>query len=192
MANGTYIADDYIRAGENVGGFPLGPVLIGAVNKVIFKARNYIDLSPGFQTMPGDTFIAELLDCGNLQRMAIQNSEQSFSVNKQSESYKSLTDFNYNEKSHRLSSINRAAFSIYPNPAKNRFVIDYSLFEPSGLELYINDALGNVVKVIMYTNHTKEGIYKLSLDISDLSPGIYYVNMRTNQERETKKLIVYN
>ena len=74
--------------------------------------------------------------------------------------------------------------NFYPNPAKEFANVNYYLNNNS--EMVIIDILGNKVKDIYFT---KKG--KKSIDISDLSKGVYFGNLISNNEVVAiKKLIV--
>jgi outer membrane protein assembly factor BamB len=77
------------------------------------------------------------------------------------------------------SPVNNEAFIIYPNPANGFIVIETQ--QPS--EIVITDPEGRKVKMIRTS-----GI-KASLDISDLSGGIYLVSFKSGKNIGTRKLV---
>ncbi len=76
--------------------------------------------------------------------------------------------------------------NIYPNPNKGVFTIEIYDLQPSadGYDLRIYDILG--CEIIKFT--TTEHKYKI--DVSELSKGVYYLRLKTENEIGVKKLII--
>ena len=84
--------------------------------------------------------------------------------------------------SHKILDLNISNF--YPNPAKEFAHVNYYLNDNS--EMVIMDILGNKVKSICFTDKGTQ-----SINISDLSKGVYFGNLISNNEVVAiKKLIV--
>lgn len=82
-------------------------------------------------------------------------------------------------------------FSIYPNPtntgsASIQFSSD-SKFENASL--YVSNILGEKVQKV-FAGELNETEYRFDINTSELSPGIYFVTLRSGARRITKKLIV--
>jgi hypothetical protein len=77
---------------------------------------------------------------------------------------------------------------IYPNPASTKAVLNYKL--PNSVksgEVKIINLVGKTLKTIPITN--REG--KISIDVSDLSQGIYFYAINLDGVTvKTKKLII--
>ncbi len=73
--------------------------------------------------------------------------------------------------------------NLYPNPATNRVKIMTNINEEA--ELNITNMLGQVVMKKNYSNFSS-----CDLDVSVLSSGTYFINLKTNNSSFTKKLIV--
>ena len=67
---------------------------------------------------------------------------------------------------------------LYPNPAKDSFSISSSI---ETISFVIYNVSGD--KVL-------EGDYKINIEITSLSSGVYFVNIATNNSKSVKKLIV--
>lgn len=75
---------------------------------------------------------------------------------------------------------------IYPNPAKNKLFISYSgtqVFQQINIDVYNNKG-----QLIPLPVNAENGIAEL--DISNLSSGIYYINIRSSESMVKKKLVV--
>ncbi len=72
---------------------------------------------------------------------------------------------------------------IYPNPAIESFTIEFSTLQgEAGIE--IENTLGQIV----YSTKTNQ--LKITIDVSDLQSGIYFVRATTSKENSINKLIV--
>ena len=78
--------------------------------------------------------------------------------------------------------------SVYPNPAKEAVQITYELQQHSETQLSIVDVIGNVV----YQNATTEesGIITKSVNTSNLSAGIYLLQLKVNGEVSSRRVVV--
>jgi PKD repeat protein len=74
---------------------------------------------------------------------------------------------------------------IEPNPAKNEIRFDYSLSFDQNIDLAVFDALGN--KVLSITSGiVPQGSQNMSVDISKLTSGNYYLQLSTKDGNVTK------
>lgn len=79
-----------------------------------------------------------------------------------------------------------SAISMYPNPSNG--VVYFSLpSSKSGLELTITDALGNVVYSEKTVTTTLE---QRTLNLQNLAKGIYFMNIATESEKYTQKIVI--
>ena len=77
----------------------------------------------------------------------------------------------------------------YPNPFNPSTFIRYQIPKSGFVSLKIYDILGNEVKALV--NETKSaGSYEVKFDGSDLSSGIYFYQLKTNNYTATKKLML--
>ncbi len=92
------------------------------------------------------------------------------------------------EKPKRLTSSLRA----YPNPTTNsQLNIEYSLGAESDVNLSLYNVKGDLVRHTDIGSKT-EGIHTFKLDLSNnrLSPGIYVMQLKTNNSIQTNKIII--
>lgn len=83
-------------------------------------------------------------------------------------------------------------FSIeqnYPNPFNNNTFIEYTLKQPTNVNLSIYNFLGEKVTELVNQFQNK-GKYKINFNSNSLSSGIYFYRMRTSDFCETKKMIL--
>lgn len=77
----------------------------------------------------------------------------------------------------------------YPNPFNPTTKINFALQNNSYVELYVYDALGNQVAVLV--NQSMEaGLHEVTFNASNLSSGIYYYTIRAGEFFETKKMML--
>lgn len=79
--------------------------------------------------------------------------------------------------------------SVYPNPLRNYAEVEYVLTETTPVTITLYDALGRRVRVL--ENRTRNaGQYRLQLDSSGLSPGVYMLSLQTATETRTRSITV--
>ncbi|MCB0518106.1 MAG: T9SS type A sorting domain-containing protein [Lewinellaceae bacterium] len=78
--------------------------------------------------------------------------------------------------------------TIFPNPNKGNFTIELpnELSNGEGFKVSITDLSGKTV----LTQNFEAGAFRENIDIGDVSPGIYMVQILSNGFRQTEKLIV--
>ena len=79
-------------------------------------------------------------------------------------------------------------FTQHPNPASNIVNYRYNTNEPTNCLFSIVDIKGSLI--YNKTLHLNKNKKTFSIDVSDFTPGIYYVNITTNDQVSTKKLII--
>jgi len=80
-------------------------------------------------------------------------------------------------------------FSVFPNPANQDVYINFDLLENKTIEIKLMDVLGRTAKLI--TKQIMEaGNHEEKIQISDLSKGIYFVNLSIDGVTITQKLVV--
>lgn len=91
-----------------------------------------------------------------------------------------------------LSSVNEnaAIFSMYPNPASSYVLLNFGIGQNTVLDLALLDINGKLVKKISKPTSLSSGNYVQEFDVSDVNPGVYFVQINTNQKPILRKLIV--
>lgn len=80
-------------------------------------------------------------------------------------------------------------FTIYPNPAAEYVVAEFTLETPSAVRIELYDALGRQVSVIV-DGHFAPGRHKVEHTLSSLASGPYLLRGQFGDEIETTQLVV--
>jgi hypothetical protein len=78
----------------------------------------------------------------------------------------------------------------YPNPFNPTTNIRFSLPEDGNVSLKFYDMMGREVSSYVDNEFLKAGIYNAEFNASDLSSGIYFYTLKTNNFVETKKMML--
>lgn len=82
-----------------------------------------------------------------------------------------------------------AWMSCSPNPVNDNLNIDFSVSVPTRISLMILDNTGRRVSVI--TNEDKpKGSYRYKFNTNSLAPGMYYVALKTHEDKVVTKIMV--
>lgn len=76
---------------------------------------------------------------------------------------------------------------VYPNPARDRSEIIYSIKENTHIKLFVTDVTGRMVSVLVDENQVS-GRYKAI--VTDLPQGTYFCTIQTDAGVQTQKLII--
>ena len=134
----------------------------GTTDAYYFKAGNYLQYNN--QTVPDPTIIYG------------QNQFYKLSLVKQITAVQTTEDSN--------------KFDIYPNPAKDKFQVNFTLSLSSKATLEIYDSRGVAVKVLTFNGIQNAGNEIRSVDISDLPCGVYNIKLNTALGPKTTKLLI--
>lgn len=80
-------------------------------------------------------------------------------------------------------------FQNYPNPFNPSTTISYDLPEQSNVTLRVFDVLGREVKTLV-EGEQQAGRYDVPFVAGNLSSGVYFYQLRANDFRETKRMII--
>ena len=90
----------------------------------------------------------------------------------------------FNEASLSTKDLNLEVSKMFPNPSNEYVTIEFQKILES-ISLQVFDVLGKQVKQIV-----EKGLNQISIDVRDLQPGIYLVNINTGLANKTLKLII--
>ena len=79
------------------------------------------------------------------------------------------------------------SFEVYPNPTNGELYIDVSLMNIQDYTVSVLNALGQTIKQVQQI-HTSSG--KISMDLSDINPGMYFVTVQTLSGYKVKRLML--
>lgn len=80
-------------------------------------------------------------------------------------------------------------FLVYPNPAKERAIVSFSLESQERVTLQITDLAGREV-LIRGNESFPQGVHQMNLDLTSLKSGIYICRLITGREVMEQKIIV--
>lgn len=158
----TYNASDYIETNSNY--------LVNSTSDVFLKASNYIVMKPQSQINSGAQFLARIENCDGTSNAKIINPV------KTSENFDPISFSENNE----LLDTEVLGLKIYPNPSDGLINISNTTVIEN---VIITDMNGRIVKNIAL--EASEG----QINISDLSQGVYILNITSNGKSFTKKII---
>lgn len=81
-----------------------------------------------------------------------------------------------------------ASVNLYPNPADNYSLIRVNMTQAQDLRIAVTDLSGKTVAEKNYGMQSGDNVYPLNTELFE--SGIYFVNIYTNQEMITKKLVI--
>lgn len=78
----------------------------------------------------------------------------------------------------------------YPNPFNPATNINFSIAKSGNVNLKVYDILGNEVANLLNNEKLSSGKYNVNFNASNLSSGIYYYSLRTDNFTDTKKMLL--
>lgn len=98
------------------------------------------------------------------------------------------------ESPNKYSQIDFQLYQNYPNPFNPATTIKYSIpsiktLHAASLQLKVYDVLGKEVAVLVSENKSA-GSYEIKFDVSSLTSGVYYYQLKSGNFIKTKKMIV--
>lgn len=87
-------------------------------------------------------------------------------------------------------STNIPLVSIFPNPASSFFNLNLNLPEPAEVKLTLCSMEGKVMKTNT-SEYIMPGKQSMTMDVSDLKPGVYLISVRVNDNIINHKLVKY-
>jgi len=84
----------------------------------------------------------------------------------------------------------KGKFTIHPNPTSGEVRLQFDIYDPGLTILDLFMISGRRTKSIM-NKVMKPGTYELDIDLSDLSPGIYFCTLKTHNAIYTRKIMKY-
>jgi ligand-binding sensor domain-containing protein len=82
-----------------------------------------------------------------------------------------------------------ANFSIYPNPAIDHAMLDFSTQETSTVTIFLYNQLGQRVSSLNLGQFS-QGAFQQAIDLSSIPKGIYILQLRMNGRSSSRKIII--
>ena len=95
-----------------------------------------------------------------------------------------ITRFNLDADNQQLFDLKNA-----PNPAHDYTTISYNLSENTAVKLFIHDVNGRLIQTLI-DKKQREGQHQVQWDVNNLSPGMYFYTLQTENNIITKKCII--
>jgi hypothetical protein len=84
---------------------------------------------------------------------------------------------------------NSASLSLFPNPASENITVQYSLQNPQDIQIMLMNLMGeNVINI--YNGASGAGEQNITIKLSDLDAGIYFITIHSNGINTTEKLSI--
>ncbi len=93
------------------------------------------------------------------------------------------------ESNNSFSNINFKLSQNYPNPFNPTTVINFILNKEGMTKLVVYNVLGQQVKVLI-NEHMQAGSYSTPFDASNLTSGVYFYKLQSNNQVEVKKMLL--
>jgi len=81
-------------------------------------------------------------------------------------------------------------YASYPEPASDQTLINFSLSEEGYTKISLSNNLGREV-LIIYEDYAESGKQSQIVDLTDISSGLYHINLITPTERFSRKLLIH-
>ncbi|HET6245071.1 MAG: T9SS type A sorting domain-containing protein [Bacteroidetes bacterium] len=158
---------------------------------VIFRAGNEIIGDPYHNSSPNADITAEIVPCGDNERLMSGNEEG----NERNPDNTAMYNYKYYEpdaKETELETVtliedaftaNQLEFNIYPNPTNGNFTINLPS-ETTEADIVVYDATGKVALQKNILNDTS-----FDVDLSHCSPGLFFVKVTSGDSVKTTKVV---
>ena len=80
-------------------------------------------------------------------------------------------------------------FPIYPNPAQDKITVPFTIQRPQTVTLEVTDTHGKTLITKYFNRYVDNGMFREDIDIRNLPPGSYLVNVRIAGNQMTEKYI---
>ena len=75
---------------------------------------------------------------------------------------------------------------LYPNPARDYFMIDLSSFNGNAEEIQLMNVLGKNVTGLIPVNHNQ----KVKVPVENLPEGIYFIRLQTDKGMISREIVI--
>ncbi len=80
--------------------------------------------------------------------------------------------------------------NIFPNPTFDKVTVELQQLQTAGVRIELRDGLGRLRQILLNDDNMLPGMHRIYLETSTLSNGIYFLNIRTNEQQLTKKILI--
>ncbi len=166
--------------------------LTGIINSGTYKSFNYITASGTISSGTSVIFKSNeiVLNTGfTVDNNAIFDASSGSGCNRTRNNYP--LEISTETQEHSQGIVPFGITKLYPNPASERVKVQYYLpYQQQGV-ISITDMLGKTISKQLIHNNTKTNSYhEVSLDTSDITPGIYFIKFKSGIYMDGQSLIV--
>ncbi|HYG15386.1 MAG TPA: T9SS type A sorting domain-containing protein, partial [Bacteroidia bacterium] len=80
--------------------------------------------------------------------------------------------------------------NVYPNPVSASLTVEFDLADNQEVTIEVTDVTGKVVSSILPATSLNAGVQRLSANLGNLSEGVYFVAIKTDNGVKTVKTLV--
>jgi hypothetical protein len=85
--------------------------------------------------------------------------------------------------------INTVVFRVYPNPNTGQFIVELNNLENDDYQIEIRNIIGQLVLTENVTELS--GNFYKQIDLTSKETGVYFISLSNEEDKITKKLVVY-
>ncbi len=80
--------------------------------------------------------------------------------------------------------------SVSPNPSNTMAKVRFNLVKDAETDLFVTDAIGRRILTVYNNQYLERGVQEVALDGSQLSVGVYYLNLHVGGTTVTSKMVI--
>lgn len=134
---------------------------------VSFKAGNEINLLPNFHAQAGIDFLATIENCATVRDDKIPSVERA-----------------------SISPLKHTDLKIFPNPFYGGTTIQFELAKTESVNLLVFDQMGKLINPLLLNVQQDAGIHTVSFKMDNLTSGIFWVQLITEDTLVSKKMVL--
>lgn len=81
------------------------------------------------------------------------------------------------------------SLASFPNPCNAQVTLNVNILREGETEIVMHDILGRMIKTF-YKGKMTAGTHQLSVDVSDVASGIYFIILNNNSQLKTNKIVI--
>ncbi len=85
-----------------------------------------------------------------------------------------------------------SGFNIYPNPVSKNANLTFNLSETKNISINVFNTSGKMINEKVISQTFQSGTNNISLDVSNLQDGIYYIAIKTDDYYNIKPIVIIN
>jgi len=133
---------------------------------------------------------------GTIQELNKTTQEQGKSIQEMTEVIQSLSS-RLNALENNTGSIQGSpkilSFSLFPNPTNDGFVtVDYTMYVDAPITIELYNVMGQKIKMILPKQNQRAGNYSVQTSVANLISGTYIVKATSENQIESKQLVINN